>query len=264
MRTLRAAARAGDHKTGIENNLFRERRHLSRTIQGQHATHFCALSTLTCVLFQKIETIQLIVASISKKKMTRANPEKTTTKKDQEVCCPPFDSQPYEGQQITWKDKPFVKEWTYCIRHVPLNFGGAVLRGQAKLRAAGYVHEPASHEEGYLILSDCNSPFRSNVYLPVIAPPKEKDTSDTNTEEETKVEVPNAEMFYLSGTFLTKVFEGPYSNYCNFLAETMEYVKEQKPELKEPLHIYNFYPTCPKCSKKYGKNYVVILAQVAA
>ena len=25
---------------------------------------------------------------------------------------------------------------------------------------------------------------------------------------------------------------------------------------------YFFYTTCPKCAKKYGKNYVVILAQV--
>jgi hypothetical protein len=26
--------------------------------------------------------------------------------------------------------------------------------------------------------------------------------------------------------------------------------------------LYFFYTTCPKCSKKYGKNYVVILAQL--
>ncbi len=25
---------------------------------------------------------------------------------------------------------------------------------------------------------------------------------------------------------------------------------------------FNYYTTCPKCAKKYGKNYVVILAQV--
>ncbi len=26
--------------------------------------------------------------------------------------------------------------------------------------------------------------------------------------------------------------------------------------------MYFFYTTCPKCAKKYGKNYVVILAQL--
>jgi hypothetical protein len=26
--------------------------------------------------------------------------------------------------------------------------------------------------------------------------------------------------------------------------------------------MYFFYTTCPKCAKKYGKNYVVILAQI--
>lgn len=28
--------------------------------------------------------------------------------------------------------------------------------------------------------------------------------------------------------------------------------------------LYFYYTTCPKCAKKYGKNYVVILAEVEA
>jgi hypothetical protein len=27
------------------------------------------------------------------------------------------------------------------------------------------------------------------------------------------------------------------------------------------LRMYQWYTTCPKCAKKYGKNYVVIIAQ---
>ena len=28
------------------------------------------------------------------------------------------------------------------------------------------------------------------------------------------------------------------------------------------IKMYFYYPTCPKCSKQYGKNYVVILAKI--
>jgi NMD protein affecting ribosome stability and mRNA decay len=31
---------------------------------------------------------------------------------------------------------------------------------------------------------------------------------------------------------------------------------------KELRKLYIFYTTCPKCARKYGKNYVAILAQV--
>jgi hypothetical protein len=37
------------------------------------------------------------------------------------------------------------------------------------------------------------------------------------------------------------------------------YVEAQGKELKK---MYFYYTTCPKCAKEYGKNYVVILAQV--
>jgi hypothetical protein len=37
------------------------------------------------------------------------------------------------------------------------------------------------------------------------------------------------------------------------------YVSEQG---KTPKKMYFYYTTCPKCAKKYGKNYVVLLAQI--
>ena len=68
-----------------------------------------------------------------------------------------------------------------------------------------------------------------------------------------------AEMASLSGTFLTKVFEGPYQNAGKWAVEMKEYVKSKGKELQK---IYFFYTACPKCAKAYGKNYVVLLAQV--
>jgi len=66
-------------------------------------------------------------------------------------------------------------------------------------------------------------------------------------------------MATLSGTYLAKVFEGPYRNMRNWIAEMKSYVQGKGKCLQK---LYFFYTTCPKCSKKYGRNYVVILAQV--
>ena len=72
-------------------------------------------------------------------------------------------------------------------------------------------------------------------------------------------DIPGARTTTLSGTFLTKVFEGPYRNMRNWIDEMKSFVKGKGKELQK---LYFFYTTCPKCSKKYGKNYVVILAQL--
>ena len=72
-------------------------------------------------------------------------------------------------------------------------------------------------------------------------------------------DVPNAQMAKLSGTFLTKVFEGPYQNAGKWAVEMKEYVKNKGKELKK---MYFSYTTCPKCAKAYGKNYVVLFAQI--
>ncbi len=72
-------------------------------------------------------------------------------------------------------------------------------------------------------------------------------------------EVPGAQMARLSGTFLTKVFEGPYQNAGKWALEMKEYVKSKGKELKK---MYFSYTTCPKCAKVYGKNYVVLFAQI--
>ncbi len=37
------------------------------------------------------------------------------------------------------------------------------------------------------------------------------------------------------------------------------FVKEKG---KDARKLYFYYTTCPRCAKKYGKNYVVILAEV--
>jgi len=72
-------------------------------------------------------------------------------------------------------------------------------------------------------------------------------------------DVPGAEMAKISGTFLTKVFEGPYKNMGQWIKQMKAWLESRAKEMKK---VYFFYTTCPKCAKYYGKNYVVILAQV--
>ena len=72
-------------------------------------------------------------------------------------------------------------------------------------------------------------------------------------------DIPGANMAGISGTFLCKVFEGPYQNMRKWIEEMKAYVQRKGKTFRK---LYFFYTTCPKCAKKYGKNYVAILAQI--
>jgi hypothetical protein len=63
----------------------------------------------------------------------------------------------------------------------------------------------------------------------------------------------------LSGTFLTKVFEGPFVEAPSWAAQMQAYVAGRGQTIQK---LYFGYTTCPKCAKAYGKNYVVLFAKV--
>lgn len=150
-------------------------------------------------------------------------------------CCPRFDAEKWDGKEQVWEDKLFVKDRVRSIFHIPINFGKVMVRNMDKIvQADAVTPEP-------LMLSDENSLWGSDLYVHV-----SKDVADS-------------EMVRISGTFLTKVFEGPYKNARIWIQEMETYVREQGKEMKK---LYFFYTTCPKCAKVYGKNYVVLLAQV--
>jgi len=65
--------------------------------------------------------------------------------------------------------------------------------------------------------------------------------------------------FGLNETFLSKVFGGQYKDMKKWISGMAGFVKSRGKETKK---LYFFYTTCPKCAKFYGKNYVVILAQI--
>jgi hypothetical protein len=63
----------------------------------------------------------------------------------------------------------------------------------------------------------------------------------------------------VSGTFLTKVFEGPFRSAPRWVEQLRDYVATRGMKLEK---LYFGYTTCPKCAKAYGKNYVVLFAKV--
>jgi hypothetical protein len=155
--------------------------------------------------------------------------------KDSTECCPRFDPNPWDNKVITWEKRLFLQDRVVSFLHIPLNFGAVMKRSMAAIEAAG-----ATHDER-IVLSDENSLWGADVYIAV------------------SKDIPGAKMTTLSGTFLAKVFEGPYRNMRNWIDEMKSFVKGKGKTL---YRLYFFYTTCPKCAKKYGKNYVVILAQL--
>ncbi len=150
-------------------------------------------------------------------------------------CCPRFKPEPWQNQQLHFDRKPFVRSSTISLFHVPLNMGSVFTHTWDAIKKA--------HAEngGFLVLSHDESPWHAEHLFAV------------------GKDVPGAEMVHLSGDFMTKVFEGPFSDARKWSAEMKDYVRASGKELDT---MYFFYTTCPRCAKHYGKNYVVGVAGV--
>jgi len=157
------------------------------------------------------------------------------TKPTSTGCCPPLEPEKWDGQKYEWQDKKFVKKGVRCIFNFPLNYGGVMTFLDVKLRESG------AQPVDMLCLSDHVSPWKMDLYLAV-----DKD-------------VEGLENVTMSGTFYSKVYEGPFKN-------TGKWMKDFKKTLEgdgfKPSKIMMWYTTCPKCFKVYGKNYVVAFAQI--
>lgn len=153
----------------------------------------------------------------------------------EETCCPRFDPAPWDGKTLNWQGKRFMQDRVTCLFHIPLNYGAVMTRMEAASRAAG------AKLDAPVMLSDENSLWGADVYV------------------EVGKDVPGAAMATISGTFMSKVFEGPYSQIGRWVEAMKDWLKR---EGKRYSKLYFYYTTCPKCAKKYGKNYVVLLAQI--
>lgn len=157
--------------------------------------------------------------------------------KDQ--CCSKFNPRPWEGKTHRWKKKLFIKDTLPQLFHMPWPpmIGRMIHRQWEKAKKAG----AAPKLKDFLWLAYDPSPWKSEHYIAV-----------------TK-EVPDAENVTLSGTFISKVFDGPFNAAPKWVKEMEAYLAEKGQKVKK---YYFYFTTCPKCAKKYGHNYVVIFGQV--
>lgn len=156
-----------------------------------------------------------------------------------EECCSKFDPKPWDEKIHHWKDKLFIKETLPQFFHMPLPWmiGKMIARMWKKAQDAN----AAPDIKDFLWLAYDPSPWKSEHYIYV-----------------TK-EVPNAENVKISGTFISKVFDGPYNSVPKWVKEMDEYLARKEKKSKK---YYFYFTTCPKCAKKYGHNYVVAFAEI--
>ncbi|MCE5185719.1 MAG: hypothetical protein LLF76_06295 [Planctomycetaceae bacterium] len=151
-------------------------------------------------------------------------------------CCARFNPERWDEKEVVWDNKLFVKDRVRCFFYMPLNFSKVIVRQLEKIdKADAYTPEPP------VCLSDHTSKWNMDLYIEVAKP------------------VNGAENTPLSGTYLTKVFEGPFKDTRIWCEQMKDWVARKGKAIKRTLM---YYTTCPKCAKHYGKNYVVYFAQV--
>lgn len=156
--------------------------------------------------------------------------------KPEPECCPEFNPVPWSNQEFEWESKSFIRDKVLSFYYMPLNFGAVMRRMNAKVAAA------QAEVPDWLCLSEHSSKWKMNVLLAV------------------NKEIPDASNVKLSGKFFSKVYEGPYSDTGKWTDDFKNAVHEKGLKVDK---WYMWYTTCPKCAKKYGKNYVVIMGRLS-
>lgn len=152
-----------------------------------------------------------------------------------EECCPKFDPTLWDDKNFEWDEKKFIKDKVFSLFYMPINFGQVVKRMMAKIEKAG------GSAQDWMGLSDHTSKWNMDLYLAV------------------DKEIPEAENITLSGKFFSKVYEGNFKETGKWCKDFEKLAKDKNIKIGK---MYMWYTTCPKCAKKYGKNYVVIIGRV--
>jgi len=150
-------------------------------------------------------------------------------------CCPQFEPAPWHDKTIEWNNKRFIKDRICTFFFMPVNFGKVMKRLDKKVKSANAA------VPDWLCLSDHTSHWNMDVYLAV------------------DKEIPDANNIVLSGKFYSKVYEGAFKNTGVWMKDFNKDVQLKGFKTEK---MYMWYTTCPKCAKKYGKNYVVIIAKI--
>lgn len=156
-------------------------------------------------------------------------------KNNNDICCPEFDPVPWDEKLLEWNNKKFIKDSVLTFFYMPVNYG-SVISKMFQMTEFNQAKAPDN-----MCLSNHTSKWNMDLYLAV------------------DKEIPDTENTSLSGKFAAKVYEGHYRETGNWAKDFDDWCKRKK-YIKEKAYIW--YTTCPKCAKKYGKNYVVFVAKL--
>ena len=154
----------------------------------------------------------------------------------EEQCCPKFIPEDWDGITFNWSEKQFVKTKVFTFMYMPVGFGKVMTKAYTKITEAG------AETEDWMALSDHTSLWNMDLYIAV------------------NKEVPGAENLNLNGSFYCKVYEGSYNDTGKWHKDFKEVLQSKG---KKAVKTYEWYTTCPKCAKKYGKNYVALFAKIS-
>lgn len=156
------------------------------------------------------------------------------------ICCPLLEDERWENQTHNWNMKPFVTDSIPTFFHMPFPpmIGKSIRRMDQAIAAAGQAEDK---REDTLVLFRDPSPFRSEILISV------------------KGTVAGAKNTTLSGTFISKVFAGGYNSVPQHIKSMDAYLSTQG---KKASDYYIHYAYCPKCTKKYGSNKMILFARV--
>ncbi|HOW08888.1 MAG TPA: hypothetical protein PLX08_03705 [Bacteroidales bacterium] len=161
-------------------------------------------------------------------------------KERNEECCPEFKVEKWDKKTLTWENKLFIKETITTLFHIPFppSIGKKVTKMHKLAQKTGATIPDLTDA---LILFHDTSAFRSEIYYAVS---KEVDGANNTT---------------VSGSFVARVFDGPFNKVPVFIKEIGKFLEERGQKARD---YYVHYAYCPKCAKKYNHNYMIIFALV--
>jgi len=156
-------------------------------------------------------------------------------------CCPVFKPEKWDDKSLDWDQKPFIKASVPTFFHVPFKkiMGKKITK---MMRQVEEAQKMESDMDNLLLLFHDPHAFRSDMYLSVTG------------------SVPEALNTSISGTFIAKVYEGPYKEIPKFMKQMKTDLAIKEKKIKE---FYIHYAYCPKCAAERGHNYMILFAQVS-
>jgi hypothetical protein len=164
-------------------------------------------------------------------------PDPAPPAESKDLCCPEFDPAPWDAVVRVWINKLFVRAKVPQVMHVPIGMSALMTRLMRQIERAGAM-PPAADA---LVLMQEISPWRSDVLIAVTR------------------EVPGLSSELVSGTFYSKVFDGPYRETLDWIVETD---RDLAARGKRALRHLVRYAYCPRCARKYGHNPGVVFAEI--